>query len=280
MKDIEKGECLLIKGNSISEAVLCSAARTFALKKVETSNTGITCHTFFILELINYSWQFQIIVYLLPPSSQPTYSVFSRSREYFEVKSKSLTVKQATDLLLPATQKTMNPLSLDALLDEVPLSKAQILQLLPAIGAVVEGEEPRQMVRTFEKEDVIAMVQLLFSEIIKNNWSIEAIPLDRCYQCLASAGFSLTLSRTLEGLSDDRAVMLLGSLVLQMCRSVSHIGEGSISLDPRKVAKIGAAVLMKKHKVRGVLKCLSSSSVSDISVRSWRKKNFSQSGVS
>ncbi len=216
----------------------------------------------------------------MPPSSQPTYSVFSRSREYFEVKSKSLTVKQATDLLLPATQKTMNPLSLDALLDEVPLSKAQILQLLPAIGAVVEGEEPRQMVRTFEKEDVIAMVQLLFSEIIKNNWSIEAIPLDRCYQCLASAGFSLTLSRTLEGLSDDRAVMLLGSLVLQMCRSVSHIGEGSISLDPRKVAKIGAAVLMKKHKVRGDLKCLPSSSVSDISVRSWRKKNFSQSGVS
>lgn len=171
------------------------------------------------------------------------------------MKSKSLTVKQATNLLLPAIQKTTNPLSLDALLDEVPLSKAQVLQLLPAIGAVVEGEEPRT-VRAFEKEDVIAMVQLLFSEIIKNNWSIEAIPLDRCYQCLASAGFSLALSKSLEGLSDDRAVMLLGSLVLQMCRSVSHIGEGSISLDPRKVAKIGAAVLMKKHKVRGVLSVL------------------------
>lgn len=172
------------------------------------------------------------------------------------MKSKSLTVKQATNLLLPAIQKTTNPLSLDALLDEVPLSKAQVLQLLPAIGAVVEGEEPRQTVRAFEKEDVIAMVQLLFSEIIKNNWSIEAIPLDRCYQCLASSGFSLALSKSLEGLSDDRAVMLLGSLVLQMCRSVSHIGEGSISLDPRKVAKIGAAVLMKKHKVRGVLSVL------------------------
>ncbi len=40
IQTIEQGEPLYLKGTATDEAVLCTSSQTFALKRVEQSNTG------------------------------------------------------------------------------------------------------------------------------------------------------------------------------------------------------------------------------------------------
>lgn len=92
LKMVEKGEDLRIVGSRSGEAVLCSSNKTFALKRVETSNCGMFCVSLCLTDVLSdmcvtaiHHLGFLRSVLFVPPSEGPRFTIESLSADYYEV---------------------------------------------------------------------------------------------------------------------------------------------------------------------------------------------------
>lgn len=184
-------------------------------------------------------------MYLMPPSSSNRFSISNRCREYFEVKEKGYVLKECCEKVRKGISGNS---SFQSLLASLPFSETEILAILPAVGAVVDPTS--SLLRVFEPSDASLMIQMLFSAIIEQKVPLDALPCSMLREFLQSFSALSPVSKL-----SHVDIRSLFELVLHILSKgdVPHSSlddSDTISLDPGRVAKISALLLIRQHKVR------------------------------
>lgn len=264
---------MVLKGTEKDEAVLCTANKTFSLKKVETSNTGNPLYSSLHLLLFSHdslphsSCPF-LFLFLLFHSTIPHHRPITRILRG-DYNSPSANLPSTLSLCLysdfQVRPRPKNPLetahrlretllsceghrSLPSLLAAFPLSEGEIRELLPAIGAFASSSSSSLMseeqLEVFPREALFDGYLQLLSGIVASGLSLAKIPSNFCEETSKiRPPLSTLLARN-----------------LQTSSSSSHDGEERIEFNAERVIRLGAllTILRYPHRVRALLFCLSS----------------------
>jgi len=248
LKKVLAGEELQLVGEG--DAVLCTSDKTFAMKKVETSNQ----------------------LFLLQASETADFGLTSRTTNYYEVRPTAPRLEQIEELLLPtqytgAEDEAEHPPDQSALLTRselqarVQASRAEVDAALLSLGVVeLDGK-----MRLVSKAAGRAVARNLLDTVMENGWSVDALDGARCREAMGASVDPVILAHTLA---------LLGTRTAAAEQDSSWGGDGCWRLDADSVAKVSAHGLFLAHVATAAAAASSSSSSRQQQHFPWEMQDF------
>ena len=170
LQRVLEGQELQLIGELNKDAVLCTSNKTYAMKKVETSNQ----------------------MYLLESSETSVFPLTSRTSDYYEIKPTAPRLEQIEALLLPtqyngAEDEQENPpdpsllLGRAELISRVQASREELQAALRSLGVVeLDGK-----MRLVSKAAVGEVARNLLDTIMENGWALSQLYIgDGCSQAM------------------------------------------------------------------------------------------------
>ena len=208
LKSVENNESVYLKGNEGSnDAVLVTSNKTFALKKVETSNT----------------------VFLVPPAKGTSFQIESKASEYYELKAIEPSFEILRQVLIKTEyngceEERTNPpdpsnLYTRGMLESLVLaSSEEMFVTLDELGVV----EINGFVRMVAIKAIRNVNAALIDAIIEKDWNIDAIEKRACLEEIPDVD-DVLLGKVMDNLgkSEDGHVWNLSLAAIQ--RAMAHV---------------------------------------------------------
>lgn len=217
IKSINEGEKLTVIGEPKREAVFCTSNKTFAIKKVETSNS----------------------ILLVPPSKDSNFFVSGICSDYYELKQVEGKLDKLHDILKLCEYKGIT----DEIMHPPIKENLHTLQELRAITPASQKEfddalqnldivEINGFVRLLSRSALLEYSESVFNYIIESDLTIDNIDENLCIAGIPKDSDPLILRRVLASLGE--------------CE-VSSDGRNIWNLDKRKVLRMSAHIIFSNH---------------------------------